>query len=336
MKRIFALCMIAFLLSGCVPFSGNQQYRVTYLDVFDTVTTIAGQAESESAFSAISKDIHDALLEYHRLFDIYNEYDNLLNLKVVNDLAGSSPVHVDDKIIALLQKCQQIEELTGGKVNAAMGSVLQLWHEARTHGLADPENAKLPSQDALEEAAKHTSFDDVVIDATNSTVFFSDPLLRLDVGAIAKGWAVQQVAESAPAGLLISVGGNVYATGPKDAQGTSWRIGIQNPSGDGYLHTVAITSGCIATSGDYQRTYTVDGKAYHHIIDPSTLYPSNLWRSVTVYCADSGIADALTTALFLMSREDGEALLESCNALALWVDSTGQEFYSPGLADYLK
>ena len=83
-------------------------------------------------------------------------------------------------------------------------------------------------------------------------------------------------------------------------------------------------------------TVAVDGKAYHHIIDPTTLYPCELWRSVTVYCADSSMADALTTALFLMSREDGEALLESCDALALWVDSTGQDFYSPGLADYLK
>lgn len=336
MKRIFCVLLAVFLLTGCLPYLPNQQYSTTYLDVFDTVTTIVGQTESQSAFSAAAASIHDALLEYHRLFDIYNEYDGLVNLKIVNEQAGIAPIRVDSKIIALLQTCRQIEKLTNGKVNAAMGSVLQLWHQARTAGLADPNNATLPSRQALEEAAKHTNFDSVVIDETNATVFFADPQLQLDVGAIAKGWAVQQVAKSAPKGLLISVGGNVVATGPKDEKGTPWKVGIQNPSGNGYLHTVKLTGGCLATSGDYQRTYTVDGKAYHHIIDPTTLYPCELWRSVTVYCADSGMADALTTALFLMSKEEGEALLQQCNALALWIDRAGQQFYSPGLAEYLK
>ena len=336
MKRIFALFLVLLFLPGCALFPNQQSYNATYLDVFDTVTTIVGQAKNQEAFTAEAKKIHDSLLEYHRLFDVYNDYDGLVNLKTVNEQAGIAPVKVDSRSIELLLQCRQVAELTDGKVNAAMGSVLKLWHQARTDSLNDPDNAYLPDQAALEEAAKHTDFSSIVIDEANSTVFFTDPLVQLDVGAIAKGWAVQQVAKSAAAGLLISVGGNVYATGAKDDQGTPWRIGIQNPNGDGYLHTVSITSGCIATSGDYQRTYTVDGKAYHHIIDPDTLYPSRLWRSVTVYCADSGMADALTTALFLMTKEDGEVLLESCNALALWVNAAGQEFYSPGFADYLK
>lgn len=329
MKRILALLLAIFLLSGCGVFQNQQQYNATYLDVFDTVTTIVGRAKSQEAFSSAAKEIHDALLEYHRLFDIYHDYDGLVNLKTVNEQAGIAPLTVDDRIIQLLLECKRIAEFTDGKVNAAMGSVLKLWHQARTDSLNDPENAYLPDQTALEEAAKHMDFNSVVIDEANSTVFFTDPLVQLDVGAIAKGWAMEQVAKTAPEGLLISVGGSVRATGAKDESGTAWKVGVQNPDGDGYLRTVSITDGCIATSGDYQRTYTVGDKAYHHIIDPDTLYPSQLWRSVTVYCADAGMADALTTALFLLSMDEGQSLLDQFDAQAMWVDTSGQCFYSP-------
>lgn len=328
MKRLLPLLLALCLLSGCSVFQNQQQYTATYLDVFDTVTTIVGRAESQEAFSSQAKDIHDNLLEYHRLFDIYHDYDGLVNLKTVNEQAGIAPIAVDGRIIQLLLECKRIAQLTDGKVNAAMGSVLKLWHEARTDSLNNPQNAHLPDQTALEEAAKHTDFNCVVIDETNSTVFFTDPLVQLDVGAIAKGWALEQVAKTAPEGLLISAGGNVRATGAKDETGTAWKVGIQNPDGDGYLRTVSITGGCLATSGDYQRTYTVDGKAYHHIIDPDTLYPSKLWRSVTVYCADAGMADALTTALFLLPQDEGQSLLDQCDAQALWVDTSGQCYYS--------
>lgn len=329
MKRILALLLAIFLLSGCGVFPNQQQYNATYLDVFDTVTTIVGRAKSQEAFSSAAKEIHDALLEYHRLFDIYHDYDGLVNLKTVNEQAGIAPLTVDERIIQLLLECKRVAEFTDGKVNAAMGSVLKLWHQARTDSLNDPENAYLPDQTALEEAAKHMDFNSVVIDEANSTVFFTDPLVQLDVGAIAKGWAMEQVAKTAPEGLLISVGGSVRATGAKDESGTAWKVGVQNPDGDGYLHTVSITDGCIATSGDYQRTYTVGDKAYHHIIDPDTLYPSQLWRSVTVYCADAGIADALTTALFLLPLDEGQSLLDQFDAQAMWVDTSGQCFYSP-------
>lgn len=328
MKRLLPLLLAVLLLSGCAVFPNQQPYNATYLDVFDTVTTIVGRAEDQETFSSQAKKIHDALLEYHRLFDIYHDYEGLVNLKTVNEQAGIAPLTVDDRIIQLLLECKSIAEFTDGKVNVAMGSVLKLWHQARTDSLNDPENAYLPDQAALKEAAKHMDFNGVVIDEANFTVFFTDPLIQLDVGAIAKGWALEQVAKTAPEGLLISVGGSVRATGPKDENGTAWKVGIQNPAGDGYLRTVSITGGCIATSGDYQRTYTVGGKAYHHIIDPATLYPSQLWRSVTVYCADAGVTDALTTALFLMSMDEGQSLLEQFDAQAMWVDASGQCYYS--------
>jgi len=240
-------------------------------------------------------------------------------------------VKVDRAIIDLLNDCRTYYELSGGKVNVAMGSVLYLWHQARNEGLDDIANAKLPDMEKLQAAAEHTSIDCIVIDEAASTVYISAPETRLDVGAVAKGWAAQRVAATAPEGMLLSVGGNVCATGPK-ATNTPWVIGVRDPAGSAsdYLHTLYVSGGSVVTSGDYQRTYMVEGKLYHHIIDPETLMPSAYWRSVTIICPDSGLADALSTALFLMDLAAGEALLTQAGAEAMWVDGEGNCFYSSG------
>lgn len=340
MKRfVCMLLLLSVLLSGCAGQAEpeQKQYTATFLTLFDTVTSIVGRADSEETFREKAQSVHDDLLEYHQLFDIYNDYEGINNLKTINDNAGITPVVVDGRIIALLKDCKSYYELTAGKVNAAMGSVLYLWHEARNDGLDDPANAYLPKEEVLQEAAQHTDFSAVEIDETASTVYITDPSLRLDVGAIAKGWSVQRVCETAPTGLLISVGGNVCATGPKDETGTPWVVGIQDPDGgDSYLHTLTVTEGSVVTSGDYQRTYLVDGKLYHHIIDPETLYPSTLWRSVTIVCADSGLADALSTALFLLPQSEGQALLDKAEAVAMWVDQEGKVSYSPGFEKLIR
>ena len=329
MKRLILLILaVCLLLNGCSTQPKSTKYTATYLTLFDTVTTVVGFAEIEEAFTAQAQSIHDELLVYHQLFDIYNDYEGSNNLKTVNDNAGVAPVKVDEKIILLLKDCKRYYDLTGGKVNAAMGSVLQLWHEARSDGINDPVNAYLPDADALAEAAKHTDPSDIIIDEAASTVYLADPQMRLDVGAIAKGWAAEAVAKAAPKGLLISVGGNVCATGPKDDQGTPWVVGIQNPDGGDYLHTIYISSGSVVTSGDYQRAYAVDGQVYHHIIDPDTLFPSAYWRSVSVVSGDSALADALSTALFLLPLDEGRQLLKQAGAEAMWVDAGGKIYYS--------
>ena len=342
MKRhICLILLLSLVLTGCASAKEvvpeKKQYTASFLDVFDTITTMVGKAENEEVFRAVTQKLHDELIQYHQLFDIYNDYDGINNLKTVNDNAGIAPVMVDSRIIGLLKDCKQYYELTHGMVNPAMGSVLQLWHVARNDGINDPANAYLPKAEKLEEAARHMDFSNVIIDEAASTVYLSDPDARLDVGAVAKGWSAQRVAENAPAGLLLSVGGNVCATGPKDDNGTAWVVGIQDPNGgDQYLHTLYLTEGSLVTSGDYQRAYVVDGELYHHIIDPNTLYPSTYWRSVTILCDDSGLADALSTALFLLPLEEGQAILEQTGAQAMWVDRNGEQFYSPGFQDNIR
>ena len=336
-KLMTILLVLSLTLTGCaLPGKKAQQYQATYLDVFDTVTSISGVSDSEDAFREQAEQVHDRLMEYHRLFDIYNDYEGMNNLRTVNDNAGIAPVAVDGEIIRLLKDCRDYYELTEHTVNVAMGGVLSLWHEARTAGLEDPDHARLPEEAALREAAAHTDWASVEIDEEAGTVYLSDSRLRLDVGAVAKGWSAQRAVEDAPEGFLISVGGNVCATGPKDDSGTPWVVGITDPDGgERYLHTLYDTDSAIVTSGDYQRYYEVDGKRFHHIIDSQTLYPAERFRSVTVICGDSGLADALSTALFILPQPEGEALAKKCGAEAMWLDTEGNRFYTDGFESWI-
>ena len=340
-KRVVSVLLAALLLTGCAGPQTQKQpaiYEASFLTLFDTVTVVKGPAESKEDFDEIARTVQADLTRYHQLFDVYNSYEGLNNLKTVNDMAGIAPVKVEQPIIDLLKDCRSYYDLTNGKVNVAMGAVLKLWHDARQAGVDDPGNAKLPDMEALRTAAQHRSFDAIVIDEEASTVYISDPEVRLDVGAVAKGWAAQRVAEQLPSNMLLSIGGNVCATGPKTAEGTPWVIGVQNPdgAGDSYLHTLYVTGGSYVTSGDYQRAFTVGGKVYHHIIDPETLMPSDYWRSVTIVCDDSGLADALSTALFVLPREEGQKLLDVSGAMAMWVDSQGGIYYSPGFKEIIR
>ena len=343
LQKILVLVWAMVLLIGCgTPVKEQEtrvektQYQASFLDLFDTVTTILGYAETEEEFEEITDEIYANLEKYHQMFDIYNEY-GFHNIKTVNDQAGIAPVEVDPEIIRLLLDCKEYYNRTNGRVNVAMGSVLQLWHETREAGINDPLSATIPEEDALKEAAKHCNIEDVIIDEEASTVYLQDPEMSLDVGAVAKGWATQRVCEMAPEGLLVSVGGNVKATGPKP-EDVSWIVGIQSPFDDDadYVHTLYVKKESVVTSGDYQRYYTVDGERYHHLIDPETLHPGKYWKSVTVVCEDSGLADGLSTALFLLPKEEGEKIAKQNGAVACWIASEEEIYYSEGFKEIIK
>lgn len=333
-QRLIGLGLCA-VLTAVVGFSfwrdrtAPKSYTVTWWDVFDTVTVITGYAASEEEWQKQTEALHQDLQRYHQLFDIYNEYDSLTNMATVNARAGQKPVTVDEELFALLQFGQQAYELTDGACNIAAGAVLALWHDARTAAeTATGETALtadlLPEEGALEEAAAHTNMASLVLDESARTVSFADPDLRLDVGGIAKGWAVEQAAQKAEArGLssaVLNVGGNVRAIGTKP-DGSLWTAGVQDPDGGEYLAQVELQPGqSLVVSGDYQRYFMVDGVRYHHLIDMQTLQPARYCRSVAIVCTDSGLGDALSTGLFCLPQEQGLHILEQTNgAAALWV-----------------
>ena len=313
------------------------------MDYFDTVITITGYETSKEKFDRITNDIFAQFGEYHRLFSIYHRFDGLENLRTVNETSGGAHrmVEVDRKIIDLLEFSKEMYTATDGVMNVAMGSVLSLWHDYRTIGKDNPESASLPPMQSLIDASKHTDIEDLVIDGQNCTVTLKDPAMTLDVGAVAKGYATERVAEyleqKGITGYVLNAGGNVRAIGSKP-DGEKWTVGIENPNRDGdYLAYLQLDGMSLVTSGSYQRFYYVDGKPYHHIIHPQTLMPADDYLSVSVVCKDSGVADALSTALFCLEYDKGLSLIESIDgAEAMWVRKNGEKSYSAGFRKYEK
>lgn len=341
---LLALLLCAAGLGGCAALPGTPHRNAVWLDVFDTVSSLTVYGVEETAFTEGAQTLHDRLTAYHQLFDIYHTYAGVNNLKTVNDNAGR-PVTVTEPILALLELGLRAYEQTGGRVNILFGGVLSQWHVCRTQALEEPDKAALPAPAALEAAARHTDPATLVIDREAGTVCLTDPESRLDVGAVAKGYAAEQVARYAAEelgwdALLLDVGGNVRAVGGKPTPtGTApFTIGVQNPNVDSaltYVETVKLQDAAAVTSGDYQRFFTVDGKRYAHIIDPDTLYPAAFVRAVMVVCPDSGMADVLSTALFTLPVEEGQALLQQFpDAEAMWMLTDGSLRYSPGFDTY--
>lgn len=320
-----------------------QKYSTTVYDMFDTVTDITGYAKSEEDFDEQVEPVIEKLSYYNRIYDIYNDYDGINNIKTINDNAGIAPVKVDDEVINLIKYGKEIYEDTDGYVNIAFGSVLCIWHEYREAGLDNPDEAAVPGIDILMAANEHTNIDDVIIDEEAGTVFLKDKDMSLDVGGIAKGYATQRAADYARElgieSMLFNVGGNIACVGYKE-ENEPYKIGIQNPnleSSEPYIEKLEIADGmCVVSSGDYQRYYVVDGVKYCHIINPNTLYPSTTFKQVSVVATDSGFADGLSTALFNMSFEDGLAFVESLDGVeAMWVFDDDSISYSSNFGDYM-
>lgn len=342
MKKIkFALLLIitALFTSSCGR--ATQKYQGSFLFLFDTITEIVAYTKSKDEFSKMTSLIHDELEIYHQLYDKYNSYDGINNIKTINDNAGKEPIKVDQRVIDLLKFCMESFELSDGAVNIGMGSVLEIWHNHREQGIEDPLNATLPPMEMLEEAYKHTNLDMLIIDEASSTVFLADSDMRLDVGAVAKGYATEQVVKYAISkgytDFLLSVGGNVRAAGGKGKEKAPWSVGVMNPdkkSEKTSIFALALNDLSLVSSGNYERYYTVNDKIYHHIIDPDTLMPSEYFVAVSVVCEDSGMADVLSTTIYNMPYEKGLTLIEGLeNTEALWILHDGSMLYSDGFED---
>lgn len=334
------LCLILSVLL-CMPLSGCaqstvQKYSLTFFEAFDTITTIMGYADSQETFDRVMGQAKDMFLHYHCIFDGYNDYDGVYNLHYVNEHAASGPVKAEQELIDLLLWVRSVQPGLNGRMNVAMGSVLSIWHDYREEGSCLPDEAELKSANA------HVNFDDVVIDEAAGTVFFADPELRLDLGAVAKGYTVEIVAQwlltSDIPSFIISAGGNVRCgENPLDGR-ARWGVSIQMPDAQNgeYLDVLYLKNTSVVTSGDYQRYYTVDGARYHHLIDPDTLYPGRYMRAVTIVTEDSGYADALSTSVFLMPYEEGRQFVESLEGVeAYWVLNDGTVLFTDGLKNAL-
>ena len=238
---------------------------------------------------------------------------------------------VERELIDFLLYAKELYAVTNGEMNIMMGSVLRLWHDCREEG------TRIPTEEELAAAALHTSISSLEIDVDKQTVRISDPEASIDVGALGKGYATERAAqylESIGAeSYVLNIGGNIRIIGTK-TDGSGWKTGIKNPQDpSAYAKYLTLADTSCVTSGNYERYYTVNGERYHHIIDKDTLMPSTFFSSVTIITSDSGLADALSTALFAMSYEDGLKIVEKIGGVeVVWITPEGEIYTTSGIA----
>ncbi len=351
MKKILTIIMaltIMISFSGCTKKPEYTKYSTSFFDTFDTVTQVVGYTKTEEEFDKYVAQIHNRMLVLHKLYDKYNNYEGINNIKTINDNAGLGPVKVDKEIIDLILFSKDLYENKARETNIALGPVLKIWSEYRDMAEADPEKAAIPPMEDLIEANEHTDINKVIVDEENSTIFLEDSEMSLDVGAVAKGYATEIVAKEIEgqgfSSAIISAGGNIRTIGkPLDNIRQRWGIGIQNPNSfiDGsesnILETVFINNGSVVSSGDYQRFYMVGDKKIHHLIDPKTLMPGDYFRAVTIVTLNSGEADFYSTVAFLLPYEESRKFVESQDKVeALWVMKDGSIEATDGMKRIMK
>ena len=350
--------LISVLIFSC--FNNKEKvYTETVDGLFDTVHVISGYDKSEQEFKKKVKFYQEEMEKLHKLYTSYEDFQGINNISTINENAGIKPVKVDRNIIDLLKDTLERNKEISDKVNIAAGNVIDLWDKAKTEG-------KLPEQSELEKMQKCAKTENIVIDEQNSTVFIKEKCTKLNLGAVAKGYAVEQVTKKMEkAGMtsfIISAGGNVKVVGKrkipkKESEITDLKsckdqfcIGIalplyndnkidkSNPYNNGkndYLAKIATENMSIVTTGNYQRYFVMDNKVYGHVINLKTLKPEDSFASVSVITEDSGLADFMSTTLFLLSYEEGKALIEKMSKKekidVIWAMKNGDVMSSEGL-----
>lgn len=321
--RLIALILVIVIacamIASCDPppsfngGTGKAQSRMLedyYFASFIKVMDYSGSTIRE--FDRLCERVASLADEYHKMFDIYAAPDSVVGIKKLNENAGVAPVVISDTLMSFLEYCKEIYRKTDGNTNVAMGSVLKIWHTYREAGVA------IPTMAELEAASAHTSIDDLILNRENMTAYISDPLMSLDVGAVAKGYSCARISEilrsEGYTSVVLDFGGNLSAIGSKP-DGSSWTTGVRDPrdpSGLTYAVRFYLKNAAVATSGDYERGsyYEVDGVRYHHLISKDTLMPANYHSSVSVVSPDAGLCDALSTALFCISESEGRELID--------------------------
>lgn len=320
MKKVIALLLCAVIIcsaTSCEPRTGYARHSEYCFDYFDTVTEFTAYTVSEEAFESAFDVLTSELERYNKLFDIYNSYDGISNLKTINDCAGEW-VSVDPEIIELIEFSKEAHELTLGKTNIAIGAVTHLWKTAS-------ETLELPGDSELESASKHTDIDAILVDRETMSVKLEDVEMSLDVGAVAKGFVLSRLANALSIrGLdrfLINFGGSVCAVGEKP-DGEEFTSGIYFP---GKEISIPLGKDKVVTSGAYMRFFEIDGEKYSHIISTETYRPMCNFYSVSVICPDSALGDALSTALCCMTLDDGKDLVETLQDVeAVWITYDGE------------
>lgn len=276
-----------------------------------------------------AKAAADACFELFRRLDLeLSEWKEGSPLSAVNRAAGVAPVAVPDELFGLVTRAIEIGRKTDGTFDVSWAALWGLW-DFRAATPAVPDRAAISAHRALVDYRR------VVLDPAARTIFLPEAGMKLGLGGIAKGYALERagalLGERGFNDYLLVSGGQVYARGTRG--GRPWQVGVRDPRGEReeIFATLPLADGSLSTSADNESFFVVDGVRYHHILDPQTGWPATGLRSATVLAADPTLADALSTAVMVLGKERGLAVAVRLGAEALVVDSQGAFAMTPGL-----
>lgn len=234
-----------------------------------------------------------------------NKLDSILSTgkstSEISKLNKNKKQVVSADTMSLIKESVKISKETNSAFNPTIYPLMELW------GFTT-KNYYVPKDNEIKTLLNHMDIDNIKIDERKNEVSFKDSNMKIDLGAIAKGYTSSKIIdifkENNIKSGMVTLGGNVQVLGKKP-DGSLWKVGIQNPIGeDEYLGVLQTSDKAVITSGGYERNFTKNGKTYHHILDPSNGYPANNGlTSVTIISSDGTLADALSTSLFVMGKD---------------------------------
>jgi len=281
-----------------------------------------------------AKAATEAVFEELKRVDGLTSFHKSSALTDVNLAAGTGPVRTNPELLELIKHSLDLAVRTSGAFDPTLGPLSRLWN------FSGEGEARIPAAEEVREALKRTGLHKVTVHPEAGTVSLAEKGMLLDLGGIAKGYALDRarlvLEKLGPTGALVNAGGDIVALGEK-APGELWRVGVQDPRNPrGIVAVAVIKDKYVVTSGDYERFIKKDGVRYHHILDPRTGYPARGIQSVTVIANDGVTAQTMAKAPFVMGREAGLKFLESLPGLeALIIDSEGNQFMTPGAPNFL-
>jgi len=292
---------------------------------------------TEVHLTAWTADETRAAAAFAQVFDEFDRLDGLMSVwregsdvVRINAEADRAPVHVSSEVLEALKAARQVSEWTDGKFDVTFAALSGLWK------FDQDIDGRVPSRAAIEARLPFIDYMGVVLDERAGTVSLSRPGMKVSLGGIGKGYAIDRAAAILRAAgvtdFMIQSGGDLYLGGRRGDR--PWRAGIQDPRGPAgaIFAAVDLRDLAFSTSGDYERFFMRDGRRYHHIIDPDTGEPAGLSRSVTIVSKSATLADGLSTGVFVLGAEKGMALIERVpDVEGVIVSSTNQVLISSGL-----
>ncbi|GAA0123131.1 MAG: FAD:protein FMN transferase [Clostridium argentinense] len=325
---ISLLILSITILSGCSSSNNSTKEPLSHTEVvMGTVCTI-------QIFDSKDTSILDKAFD--RLKDLENKVSinkEGTELDKVNEMSGKEAVVVGKDTFNIIKSGLNYGKISNGNFDITIGPIVKLW------GIGS-ENARVPSEKEISEKKSLINYNDIVIDDEKSSIFLKKPNMIIDLGGIAKGYAADEIKnlliDNGVKSAMVNLGGNLYILGNKP-NGNQWKIGIQDPNGgnNDTVGNMLVNDKSIVTSGTYQRFLEVDGKLYHHILNPETGYPyENDLLSVTILSNTSMDGDALSTSTFALGREKGLEFVNSLeNIEAIFITKDKEIYLTNGLKD---